>query len=56
VCDGCPGRADFATFSTGPEFRALVAASGLPMPRIEPLGEVHVAVANAAAVGEVRAR
>ena len=56
VFDGCPSRADFATFSTGPEFRALVAASGLPMPRIDPLGEVHVAVANAAAVGEVRAR
>jgi len=26
------------------------------MPRIEPLGEVHVAVANAPALGEVIAR
>lgn len=56
VFDGCPSRADFATFSTGPQFRGAVAAAGLPTPRIEPLGEVHVAVANPAAIGEVRAR
>ena len=56
VFDGCPSRADFATFSTGPQFRGAVAAAGLPTPRIEPLGEVHVAVANPADIGEVRAR
>ncbi len=56
VFDGCPSRADFATFSTGPQFRGAVAAAGLPTPRIEPVGEVHAAVANAAAINEVRAR
>ena len=56
VFDGCPSRADFATFSTGPQFRGAVVAAGLPTPRIEPLGEVHVAVADVAAIGEVSAR
>lgn len=42
--DACPSRAAFEEFSQGGEFRAALAAAGLPAPRIEPLGEVHRAV------------
>lgn len=41
VLDACPSRAVFESFSTSPEFRAAVAAAGLPAPRIEPFGDVH---------------
>ncbi|GAA4848802.1 hypothetical protein ACFQ34_17840 [Pseudonocardia benzenivorans] len=46
VYDGCPSRADFERFAVSPEFRSAVAAAGLPQPRIQPLGEVHYAVAG----------
>jgi hypothetical protein len=41
VYDACPSRADFDGFTSGEDFRAALAAAGLPFPRIEPLGEVH---------------
>ena len=40
VFDTCPDEATFRAFGTGELFRQATAASGLPMPRIEPLGEV----------------
>jgi hypothetical protein len=43
VFDACPSREEFDQFSHSDEFRAAVAASGLPIPRVEPLGEVHTA-------------
>ena len=46
VYDACPTREVFEGFSVSPEFRGAVAAAGLPAPRIEPLGEVHHAVAG----------
>jgi hypothetical protein len=46
VYDACPTREIFESFSTGPEFRGALAAAGLPAPRVEPLGEVHDAVAG----------
>ncbi|MGI5125903.1 hypothetical protein ACQEVB_03710 [Pseudonocardia sp. CA-107938] len=48
VYDGCPTREDFEGFSVSADFRSAVAAAGLPQPRIEPLGEVHHAVAGKA--------
>ena len=41
--DSCPTAEVFASFSTSPEFLALVRESGLPDPVVTPLGEVHVA-------------
>ena len=46
VYDACPTREVFEGFSIGPEFRGAFTAAGLPAPRIEPLGEVHDAVAG----------
>ncbi|WP_445189264.1 hypothetical protein ACTXG6_19750 [Pseudonocardia sp. Cha107L01] len=46
VYDACPTREVFEGFSIGPEFLGSLAAAGLPRPRIEPLGEVHHAVAG----------
>jgi hypothetical protein len=46
VVDGCPGRAEFLAFSTGPDFRDALAAAGLPVPRIEPLGDRHEVAAT----------
>jgi hypothetical protein len=43
VFDACPSRDVFADFSRSPEFLAAVAAAGLPVPRVEPLGDVHSA-------------
>ena len=43
VYDACPSRDIFASFSTGPEFRAAIEAAGLPAPRIEPLGNLRTA-------------
>ena len=43
VFDACPSRADFVAFSNSAEFRQAVADARLPEPRLEPLGEVHVA-------------
>jgi hypothetical protein len=44
IYDACPDRATFEAFSTGAPFTAELERSGLPSPRIEPLGEVHAAV------------
>lgn len=41
VVDACPNRAEFEAFSVSPQFRAALAAAGLPQPRVEPIGEVH---------------
>jgi hypothetical protein len=46
VYDGCPSREAFEEFSRG-GFPSAVAAAGLPVARIEPLGEVHNAIAGA---------
>jgi hypothetical protein len=43
VFDACPSRDVFAEFSQSAEFRAAVAAVGLPAPRVEQLGDVHAA-------------
>jgi hypothetical protein len=43
VYDACPTEADFTAFSTGPEFAAGLGGVGLPVPRIEALGEVYAA-------------
>ena len=43
VFDACPSRDVFNTFSTGPDFTAALQAAGLPTPRIEQLGDVHMA-------------
>ncbi len=42
VFDACPSQADFLAFSQSPEFRDGLVSAGLPEPRIEPLGDVHV--------------
>jgi hypothetical protein len=46
IYDGCPSREVFEEFSRG-GFQSAVVAAGLPDPRIEPLGEVHNAIAAA---------
>lgn len=43
VYDACPSAAVFAEFSSGQVFAAAARAAGLPVARVEPLGEVHVA-------------
>src|SRR5437867_9700181 len=43
VYDACPSRSDFEGFTGSSEFRTAVAEAGLPMPRIQPIGEVHAA-------------
>jgi len=43
IYDACPSRATFDGFSASDDFRAALAAAGLPMPRVEPLGDVHTA-------------
>jgi len=43
VYDACPSRSDFEGFTNSSEFRTAVAEAGLPLPRIEPIGEVHAA-------------
>jgi hypothetical protein len=50
IYDACPSRAVFDEFHTSDAFRVAVSAAGLPSPRIEPLGDVHGAVASAANV------
>lgn len=42
VFDACPSRAVHEQFSRSPDFLGAVVAAGLPTPRIEPLGEVHL--------------
>jgi hypothetical protein len=43
VFDACPTREVFLEFSSGSNFAAAVAAAGLPVPSVQPLGEIHVA-------------
>jgi hypothetical protein len=43
VMDACPSAAVFAEFSSSPGFRDGLAAVGLPLPTIRPLGEVRAA-------------
>lgn len=44
VLDTCPSAEVFAEFSTSDGFAAALAAAGLPMPTIEPIGDVHHAI------------
>jgi hypothetical protein len=46
VFDACPSREVFEEFTSG-GFQSAVAAAGLPLPRIVPLGEVHKAITGA---------
>jgi hypothetical protein len=46
IIDGCPSREVAEAFWASPELRGAVAASGLPEPRIEALGEVHRTIVN----------
>jgi hypothetical protein len=41
--DACPSREVFLAFSAGRDFASAVAAAGLPVPTVQPLGEVHLA-------------
>ena len=43
VLDACPAEEIFAEFTSGDAFRGAVAGAGLPEPRVQPLGHVHVA-------------
>jgi hypothetical protein len=43
VLDACPSSEVFADFSTGTEFRMAIEGAGLPVPRVEPIGEVRSA-------------
>jgi hypothetical protein len=43
VLDACPTKEIFTEFTGGDAFRGAVAGAGLPTPRVEPLGDVHVA-------------
>jgi hypothetical protein len=43
VLDACPTRDVFMEFSSSSGFAAAVAGAGLPVPSVEPMGEVHVA-------------
>jgi len=43
VLDACPTEAVFAAFSASPDFARAVQAAGLPLPRVEQLGEVRSA-------------
>jgi hypothetical protein len=43
IYDACPDRDTFAAFSTSADLAGAFAAAGLPSPRVERLGEVHLA-------------
>lgn len=40
VIDACPTRADFESFTASDDFASNLKAFGLPIPRIETLGDV----------------
>jgi hypothetical protein len=44
VFDACPAKAIHEDFATIDAFRLVIAAPGLPVPRIEGLGDVQVAL------------
>ena len=48
VLDACPDRATFEQFSASAGFQGAVAAAGLPVPRLEPLGDVVALTAREA--------
>jgi hypothetical protein len=43
VLDACPGKAVHDDFTTSDTFRDAIAAAGLPVPRIEGLGDIRIA-------------
>jgi hypothetical protein len=43
VFDACPTKAIYEEFTGSDMFRAAIAAAGLPAPRIEAVGDVHIA-------------
>lgn len=43
IYDACPTREIFDDFTTGETFLGAVAEAGLPVPRVEGLGDVQVA-------------
>ncbi|GAA1983271.1 hypothetical protein GCM10009838_51200 [Catenulispora subtropica] len=43
VFDACPSAEQFRAFSGGADFAAALAGAGLPAPRTEEVGDVHVA-------------
>jgi len=47
VFDACPTADVFHEFSRSVEFRAAIEAAGLPVPRVEALGEVQAAFLRA---------
>lgn len=52
VYDACPSEEVFARFSSSGHFLAVVAQAGLPVPRVEPLGEVRNVVASQEGAGQ----
>lgn len=46
VYDTCPSAEVFAAFSSSPQVLGAMSASGLPPPRVTPLGEVHAALGS----------
>ena len=45
IIDTCPSKERFLAFSSSPEFKAALNASGLPTPKVTPMGEVNAAFA-----------
>jgi len=45
--DACPTADVFREFSRSVEFRAAIEAAGLPVPRVEALGEIQAAFLRA---------
>lgn len=43
VYDTCPTREAFTEFSAGADLHNAFKAAGLPEPKVDPVGEVHVA-------------
>jgi hypothetical protein len=44
VFDACPTREIYEEFTASDTFRDAIAAAGLPAPRTEALGDVHIAL------------
>lgn len=41
LVDTCPTREVFESFSSSPQFHALLKAAGLPAPTVQKIGDVH---------------